>query len=208
MICFSDLWSTPDLPERIPHGDMPGDKIFINEEHVKKAQIVYPKLRRLLAEHPKNKAVVSVCGGSGVGKSETASILAYYLSKEGVGTYVLSGDNYPRRIPKDNDNERERVYRNGGLRGLVNRGMLTAERMEQLAKLWREDKDANLSSVESNPWLSVYQQAGRRALTGYLGTPLEIDFDEVSHILAQFQQNASYIYLKGWAEKKTPFGTI
>ncbi len=202
MLCFSDLWVTPNLPENIPHGDMPGDKIFINEEHVKKAQIIYPKLRRLLAEYPKDKVVVSVCGGSGVGKSETASILAYYLSNEGIGTYVLSGDNYPRRIPKDNDNERERVYRNGGLRGLVSREMLSSEQMEQLTKLWLENKDVDLSSLEANPWLSVYQQAGRRALTLYLGTQLEIDFDEVSHILAQFQQNASNIYLKRMGREK------
>ena len=32
-------------------------------------------------------------------------------STNGVGAYVMSGDNYPRRIPRDNDAERLRTYR-------------------------------------------------------------------------------------------------
>ena len=94
-------WTPPALPAVIPQGDMPGDRIVIGEEHIRKANTLFPALLPLLAacENPSGRAVVTVCGGSGVGKSEIASILAYYLRAEGIGSYVLSGDNYPRRIP-------------------------------------------------------------------------------------------------------------
>jgi alpha-galactosidase len=101
---------------------MPGDKVEINDGHIAKANVIFPALLPLLcdtiegSEH--NRAVITVCGGSGVGKSETASLLGYYLNSLGVGAYVLSGDNYPHRIPKFNDAERERVYNTDGENGL------------------------------------------------------------------------------------------
>lgn len=101
--------------EHLPHGDMPGDKIEIKQEHMDKAENIYPVLRDLL---PDRKAVVCVCGGSGVGKSETAALLAGMLCEDGIKTYVMSGDNYPRRIPAQNDMERERVYAEGGIKAL------------------------------------------------------------------------------------------
>lgn len=55
--------------------------------------------------------VITVCGGSGVGKSEIASLLAHYFENMGVGCYTLSGDNYPHRIPVYNDAERLRIFR-------------------------------------------------------------------------------------------------
>ena len=124
-------WQAPALPESIPQGDMPGDKICITEEHRRKAETLFPKLKQLLWEtlshHPHQRAVVAVCGGSGVGKSEIASLLSYYLNQLGVGSYTLSGDNYPHRIPRDNDAERLRVFREGGLRGLIAAGVYTRE---------------------------------------------------------------------------------
>ena len=96
-------WTPPALPESIPHGDMPGDKIRIGEDHIRKAQLLFPKLLEALKELEGGKAVVSVFGGSGVGKSEIASLLGWYLQSIGVGSYVISGDNYPRRIPLYND---------------------------------------------------------------------------------------------------------
>ena len=96
-------WQEPALSGTIAQGDMPGDKICITEEHIQKAKTIYPVLRELLArqlgESPCRRAVVTVCGGSGVGKSEIASLISYYLNAEGVGAYTLSGDNYPRRYP-------------------------------------------------------------------------------------------------------------
>lgn len=108
----------PEIPENIAHGDMPGDQVQIGEDHIKKASLIFPKLLQmvlsLLGERKEQKVVVTVCGGSGVGKSEIASLLSYYLKEFGIGSYTLSGDNYPRRIPAQNDAERLRVFRRGG----------------------------------------------------------------------------------------------
>ncbi len=101
----------------LPHGDMPGDKIQIEQSHIDKAKKIYPVLRTLL---PERKTIVCVCGGSGVGKSEIASLLAGLLQEDGIKTYVMSGDNYPHRIPAENDAERERVYAVGGRAALAN----------------------------------------------------------------------------------------
>lgn len=116
-------WTAPALPEEIPHGDMPGDCVHINDDHIKKAQTIFPYLAaeigRILQDDPeRKKIVVSVYGGSGVGKSETASLLSFYLNEAGIGTYTMSGDNYPHRIPKYNDMERERVFDESGEGGL------------------------------------------------------------------------------------------
>jgi len=129
------------------HGDMPGDKIAIEPQHEDKASKIYPVLLKMLTGE---RTVVSVCGGSGVGKSEIASLLGTRLTEEGFPAYVMSGDNYPHRIPVENDAERERVYAEGG----------------------------------------------REALTAYLGTPKEIDFDLVNRILADFKEGKSPIAMK------------
>ena len=52
--------------EDIPHGDMPGDKVEIGEEHVKKAQLIMESLKGMLDEviAKDGKAVITVCGGS------------------------------------------------------------------------------------------------------------------------------------------------
>ena len=136
------------------HGDMPGDKIAIEQEHIDKAEKIYPLLRKMLPEG--RKTVICVCGGSGVGKSEIASLLGTRLTGDGIKAYVISGDNYPHRIPAENDAERERVYAEGG----------------------------------------------REALENYLGTPLEIDFDLVNRILADFKKGVSPIALKRMGRTK------
>ena len=116
-------WTPPVLSGDIPHGDMPGDSIRIVEDHISKARTIFPllikEIEKILQDDPdRQKIVVSVCGGSGVGKSETASLLSFYLNDAGIGAYTMSGDNYPHRIPKYNDLERERVYAESGEEGL------------------------------------------------------------------------------------------
>ncbi len=189
-------WKAPKVPNDILHGDMPGDKIRIGEEHIRKAETIYPVLREKMEALGRQKTVLAVCGGSGVGKSEIASVLAYFLNDAGLGAYVLSGDNYPRRIPRDNDLERLRVYRQGGLMGLRDRGLITKDISARLRALWEADADADPAAARDMPWLEIYQQAGRRALTGYLGTENEIDFAQLSDILARFHQGCEGIYLK------------
>lgn len=193
-------WQEPALSGTIAQGDMPGDKICITEEHIQKAKTLYPELRRLLVrrlgESPCGRAVVTVCGGSGVGKSEIASLISYYLNAEGVGAYTLSGDNYPRRYPEQNDAERRRVFHDGGLKGLVASGAYRPEQAQALRELWPEDGDASPANVSRYPWLATYQQAGKNALRGYLGTEKEIDFDQVGHIVSNFKQGVPTLYLK------------
>ena len=204
---LSSEWKAPALPAEIPHGDMPGDKVSINTGHIAKANLIFPRLCALLsatlAQNPAQRAVVSVCGGSGVGKSETASLLSYYLNQSGIGAYTLSGDNYPHRIPFFNDAERLRVFRVAALRGLLAAGEYDAARAEILAKLMQEGREADPSAQQERPWLAIYQQAGRAGLSGYLGTQNEIDFAELSGILAQFKSGKDEIFLKRMGREET-----
>ena len=164
-------WTPPEVPAAIPHGDMPGDKICIGEEHVRKAAVIFPTLIEQLKKTGSGKAVVAVFGGSGVGKSEIASVLAWFLSKAGIGSYVMSGDNYPRRIPMYNDAERFSIFRAAGLRALVDSGWYSDTVHAALAALWETGADADPAAVTAErPWLETYQTAGRAALAGYLGT--------------------------------------
>ena len=134
-------YTLPEVTPDIPHGDMPGDKISIDEGHVSKANTVFPvllgKLKEAL-EQGNKKVVLCVCGGSGVGKSEIASILGYYLESMGIGAYVLSGDNYPHRIPMYNDAERLHLFRESALRGMIKDGVYKEEYFGQI-KTWQEE---------------------------------------------------------------------
>ena len=183
----------------IPTGDMPGDSIQIGQGHVDKAGRIFPRLLELLTPildaGPHHRAIIAVHGGSGVGKSEIGSVLGELLRRQGIGAYVMSGDNYPRRIPAANDAERLRRFRTGGVRGLVASGEFEGTK-DQLATLQSTDRDADPSAVAEHPWLATYQRAGRRALAAYLGTSEEIDFDEVNGIFAAFKNGAPAIPLK------------
>ena len=37
-------WRAPEVPADIPHGDMPGDKVEINQGHIQKANLIFPLL--------------------------------------------------------------------------------------------------------------------------------------------------------------------
>ena len=195
-------WQPPLIADlsQVPTGDMPGDKVVIGEKHVAKAEVVFralmPLVRPVLDGPAPGKVVISVHGGSGVGKSEVGSLLAYYFNGLGIGAYVMSGDNYPHRIPKDNDHERLLVFREHALKGLVASGQFTRERNAVLQALQASNQDANTALCAEHPWLAAYQAAGRAGLEGYLGTPRETDFQEVSAILASFKAGASPIMLK------------
>lgn len=69
-INVSEAWEAPVLPDKIPAGDMPGDKINIGPEHIQKAQMIFPFLLKELQKSEQERIVISVYGGSGVGKSE------------------------------------------------------------------------------------------------------------------------------------------
>lgn len=193
----------PEIPtttdvSAVPTGDMPGDKVHITDAHVRGAEAIFAALWEqvtpLLADG--GKAVVAVHGGSGVGKSETGSLLAHFLNHNGIGTYIMSGDNYPRRIPSANDAERLRIFRAAGLRGLVAAHQYDADVRVQLAGLQASGEDADPGQIAQHPWLATYLRAGRRALADYLGSPAEIDFDQVNAIIAAFKAGEPTLALK------------
>lgn len=119
------------------------------------AKNLYEHLKEHISSQDE-KIVISVFGGSGCGKTTIAAILSQYFLNDGNGCYVLAGDNYPRRIPMHNDEERERIYQEKGLDGLAE----------------------------------------------YLGTPLEIAFEEVNQVIAEFKAGRDSIALRKLGRKE------
>ena len=78
MNILSNLVDFPEITNDIMHGDMPGDKIEINDSHKQKAKLIFPvlveKLKKYMANNPYNRAVICVCGGSGVGQKEKSNL--------------------------------------------------------------------------------------------------------------------------------------
>lgn len=200
-------WDAPAITGTMNFGDMPGDKVTISDDATQKAGIIFRELRKeilkLLEEKSNERVVISVCGGSGVGKSSIASLLTYYFQQLGIDSYTLSGDNYPRRIPIYNDAERLRIFRNGGIHAMMDCGQYTKERFEILHKLQIEGQDSNPEHTMQYPWLASYQQGGREALKGYLGTNLEQDFEEVEKIISEFKAGKETIWLKRMGREDT-----
>lgn len=196
----SEVAQTLTIPDNIPQGDMPGDKIEIGESHIAKAKTIFPLLIKELGEkmsgNPYSRAVVAVCGGSGVGKSEIASLLSYLLESAGIGSYTMSGDNYPHRIPMYNDAERLHTFRKCGIKGMVDAGVMNPENADKIRQLQRDEDDANKAHLDTDTWFRSYLEAGREGLKNYLGTPNETDFDEVDSIMKAFKDGADKLYLK------------
>jgi len=188
------------VQSHIPSSDMPGDKVLIQPIHLEKANYILSSLPRLLdeifSESKNGRIVLSICGNSGSGKTESAALLVYALNNICIGAYAISGDNYPHRIPKYNDAERLGIFRIEGTRELIARGIYTEERQRTLAELQKIETDASPTEVTAHPWLAVYQQGGDNGLRRYLGTQREIDFAELSAIVSQFKNGADEIFLK------------
>lgn len=195
------------IPENIAHGDMPGDKVEIGEGHVQKANVIFKELLPMLEEASEKsgtgKVVITVCGGSGVGKSEIASLLSFYLKEAGIGSYTLSGDNYPHRIPVYNDAERLHTFRESALKGMVKEGTFTAERFEVIHEFQKNGDDANPKHTEEYDWYESYLRNGKEGLKGYLGTNNEIGFDEVEEIVKEFKAGTDEIWLKRMGREDT-----
>ena len=77
--------------------------------------------------------VISIYGGSGSGKTTLATALQQYFFNDGRGCYLLSDDDYPHRIPKRNDEEQLRVYKEAGEDGL--RGYLGTKKEIDFARI-------------------------------------------------------------------------
>jgi alpha-galactosidase len=193
-------WKSPEAGQDIPHGDMPGDKVEIGQDTIKKSNIAFAELLKLLPEVIDNskysRAVIAVCGGSGVGKSGIASLISYYLNQLGVGSYTLSGDNYPNRIPIYNDAERLRIFRQSGMKALVKADRMNEDIYTELHELQDKAEDANKDYIEKYPWFQTYLDGGIEGLKGYLGTKNEINFDEITDIVNEFKNGSDLIWLK------------
>lgn len=198
MIKNDSTWKVSEVPESIPHGDVPGDNVIIGKEYLARANVVFPELLRQLMPILKQnlKAVVAVCGGSGVGKSSMASLISYYLSKIGIGNYILSGDNYPHRIPMYNDAERLRIFRERALKGMIKENTYSAERFEIIHKFQKNGDDANPKHAEEYSWYESYLRNGEEGLRGYLGTNREIGFEDIALIIHKFKSGEKKIWLK------------
>ncbi len=192
-------WNPPQIDiSSVKTGDMPGDKIQINQSHIDKANTVFPHLLQELESMSGQRLVVSVYGGSGVGKSELGSVLGHYCNEQGYPAYILSGDNYPHRVPQFNDNERMTVFRNAGLNALARISEFSNDRMEKLQQLWPEMEDFNPTAIvdEESTWMNVYFDAGKTGLMSYLGSENETDFSMVNHIINSFKSGEDTINLK------------
>jgi alpha-galactosidase len=192
-------WAPPRIDlASVKTGDMPGDKVQINQSHVDKANTIFPYVLQKLDKLDDMRLVVSVYGGSGVGKSEIASLLGEYCRKQDFAAYVLSGDNYPHRIPQHNDLERLSVYRRAAMSAFARDPGFTNEQMMslhlQLADM--EDMKGAVHSDDDTTSMSVYHAAGRQALAQYLGTEQESDFSMVNSIIKSFKEGRDTINLK------------
>ncbi|HFI0464377.1 TPA: zeta toxin family protein [Streptococcus suis] len=186
----------PALQEPMPRGDMPGDAIFYSVEAFNKAQDLYRQLIDHLPTQATSKFVLSIAGGSGSGKTTLASILAYYFQAAGIGTYILSGDNYPHRIPQYNDGERLQTYRDAGQAALVAADRYDDQVKQVLEDLYAQFQDGSQLESSDYPWYQTYHQAGKRALANYLGTEKELNFPAINRVLTAFKEGQETIWLK------------
>lgn len=200
-------WKPPVLPEEIEQADVPGSKVVITEYHIDRAGRIFPylleEIEKVKSKNDNGKVVVSVSGCSGVGKSGISAVLSYYLNDIGIGSYILGGDNYPRRIPEYNDAERLHLFREGGLKGLVKDGEYTKERFDIVHKLQEDGNDADPKNIKKYPWYESYINGGRNALKEYLGTANELAFKEVEDVVNQFKSGAEKIWLKRMGRSNT-----
>ena len=163
-------------------------------EQIRNAERLFPLILEKTEERKEKKTIISVSGGSGVGKTGMAFLLQNMFEKQGKKSLIISGDNYPHRIPMYNDAERIARFRMSGLNGLITERLYTDEVKEKLLELQKAGRDAE--EQEDMQWLSIYQKYGDKALTDYLGTDRELDYEAVSNLLMQFHGGTSQLLLR------------
>ena len=163
-------------------------------EQIRNAERLFPLILEKTEERKEKKTIISVSGGSGVGKTGMAFLLQNMFEKQGKKSLIISGDNYPHRIPMYNDAERIARFRMSGLNGLITERLYTDEVKEKLLELQKAGRDAE--EQEDLQWLSIYQKYGDKALTDYLGTDQELDYEAVSNLLMQFHGGTSQLLLR------------
>lgn len=103
------------IPLDFPKIEYEACQIALTEMEI--AENLYKVMKKYI-HHQNEKMVISIFGGSGCGKTTMSAVISQYLLNDGIGCYVLGGDNYPIRIPKENDEERQRIYEEKGTDGL------------------------------------------------------------------------------------------
>lgn len=203
----NNKWNPPlfDLIDIVP-GDMPGDKIEIDDSHIKRANSIFPYLLDELNKADKDKLVISVYGGSGVGKSEIGSIISHYCKLQGFKSYVISGDNYPYRIPEENDRERYNRFRYAGISALSIDKNFSSEWNMAIQKSWELGDDTDPTKIDNEPFFKTYQDAGKDSLKRYLGTEKEVDFPLVNKIIHSFKDGVKNISLKRMGRSPNDIG--
>ncbi len=95
-----------------------------------------------------------------------------------------------------NDAERLHVFRESGIRGMVDGGVMNPENFAKVKEWQIAEDDANKAHVETDSWFKAYIEAGEKGLDNYLGTPNETDFEEVDQIMKAFKDGADKLWLK------------
>lgn len=93
---------------------MRGDKLFIQDEHIRAAQQII-KLLLSRIERSRDRFVITVAGESGSGKSEIAASLSKLLSGSDTKSVILQQDDYFVYPPKTNAEMRRRDINHVGI---------------------------------------------------------------------------------------------
>lgn len=138
-------------------GDMIGDTPVIEERHHAIAEKVFERIQDRVRSQ--EKFVIAVGGLSGSGKSEVGALLADKAEQLGKGVYVLSCDNYPHKVPRDNERYRRELYAKEGEDGL-RRYLGTQEetdldRLAQIVKDFKGGADTVMLRIIDNPGNTV-----------------------------------------------------
>lgn len=203
--------AAPKPGQDIPGGDMPGDVTDINEKAISAALTLFPTLQKEIArsieENPYGRCVISISGGSGSGKTCSAAILAYILNSSGIETYTMSGDNYAHRIPHENDEGRQRVFRHNGVRAVVDSRL--AENPKVFQEIMDFQKEENEKGHAEPPagaeWFDTYVAGGKAALKRHLATPHEQNFNEINDVITAFRDGAREIWMRRMGRDTTAF---
>ena len=132
------------------------------------------------------RIVISIYGGSGSGKTTIAAALQQYFLKDNTACYVLTGDNYPHRIPMRNDEERLNVYNESGEDGL--RGYLGTPKEIDFDRINKE-----LSEFKKGKNIIEIKHMGRQ--DGDISYD-ETDFTGIKVLILEWTHGGSE-YLKG-----------
>lgn len=98
-----------------------------------------------------------------------------------IGSYTLSGDNYPHKIPKYNDAERLRIFRESAIRGMIVKDEYNKERFEIIHELQLAAEDANI-------WL---KRMGREETQLWYDS---IDFTNIHELIIEWTHGNSDYY--------------